>query len=370
MADVSFYPTQIQQQYERDPRLEMARALMQQNQGQPVRTAFQGWANVLQGILGKYQQDKLQSEYGQKATDYRGHQAELAKALMGDQADPQTASIMQAMQSNPDTADTALPFAMNLFTARNAAALKAQERKDARADQRRTVDTGAEIITYDGNGAELSRLPKAIAPGTQAQLDASKANAAETRRHNLVTEAETAKNATTKSEKATQDQRQASFLISRLEQARSDISAATKESPSAAKPGVLASMAGALGDTPRNLVNDAPRQRVEAAQFDALDSALTLATGAAYTKEQINNLRRSYFPQLGDEPKTVEDKDRRFQQLIQSAYARAGNVPVNQPKAGGAAQLPKANAKGWTLHQDAQGNKAYVGPNGEVEEVQ
>lgn len=33
-------------------------------------------------------------------------------------------------------------------------------------------------------------------------------------------------------------------------------------------------------------------------------------------------------------------------------------------------QIPLQNAKGWTLHKDAKGNKAYVGPNGEIEEVQ
>lgn len=32
--------------------------------------------------------------------------------------------------------------------------------------------------------------------------------------------------------------------------------------------------------------------------------------------------------------------------------------------------LPTKNSQGWTLHVDAQGNKAYVGPNGEVQEVQ
>ena len=34
------------------------------------------------------------------------------------------------------------------------------------------------------------------------------------------------------------------------------------------------------------------------------------------------------------------------------------------------ASLPPKNAKGWLLHVDANGNKAYVGPNREIEEVQ
>lgn len=32
--------------------------------------------------------------------------------------------------------------------------------------------------------------------------------------------------------------------------------------------------------------------------------------------------------------------------------------------------LPPTNAKGWQLHEDAQGNRAYVGPGGQFEEVQ
>lgn len=42
-----------------------------------------------------------------------------------------------------------------------------------------------------------------------------------------------------------------------------------------------------------------------------------------------------------------------------------------EKKAGGSSPstLPPTNAKGWTLHVDAKGNKAYVGPNNEVEEV-
>ena len=32
--------------------------------------------------------------------------------------------------------------------------------------------------------------------------------------------------------------------------------------------------------------------------------------------------------------------------------------------------LPPTNTQGWSLMKDAQGNRAYVGPNGEIEEVQ
>jgi hypothetical protein len=41
-----------------------------------------------------------------------------------------------------------------------------------------------------------------------------------------------------------------------------------------------------------------------------------------------------------------------------------------QPTEAPPAEMPTTNEQGWQLMQDAAGNKAYVGPNGEVQEVQ
>jgi hypothetical protein len=43
--------------------------------------------------------------------------------------------------------------------------------------------------------------------------------------------------------------------------------------------------------------------------------------------------------------------------------------PVSKLPSGQQTDLPKTNAKGWVLHEDPDGNLAYVGPKGEVEEV-
>ena len=55
-------------------------------------------------------------------------------------------------------------------------------------------------------------------------------------------------------------------------------------------------------------------------------------------------------------------------------YRNAGKefAPSAQPvpPAAPAQQLPPTNAQGWNLMIDAQGNKAYVGPNGEIQVVQ
>jgi hypothetical protein len=66
------------------------------------------------------------------------------------------------------------------------------------------------------------------------------------------------------------------------------------------------------------------RQRIMNAQLDMLDAALTLGTGAAYNKEQLEGYRQSYFPQPGDEPGTIEDKKQRLKVLLEASRLQAG----------------------------------------------
>lgn len=66
------------------------------------------------------------------------------------------------------------------------------------------------------------------------------------------------------------------------------------------------------------------RQRTATAQLDVLDAALTLGTGAAYTKEQLEGYRQSYFPQPGDGPDVIADKRSRLNVLLEAAKVKAG----------------------------------------------
>lgn len=75
-----------------------------------------------------------------------------------------------------------------------------------------------------------------------------------------------------------------------------------------------------------NFTRSPDNQRLEAARLDALDAALTLNTGAAYTKEQLTGLAKSYFPQPGDSKKTVEEKAARFKNVVDTARIRAGQM--------------------------------------------
>jgi len=71
-----------------------------------------------------------------------------------------------------------------------------------------------------------------------------------------------------------------------------------------------------------------------------LDAALTLGTGAAYTKEQLEGYRTSYFPQLGDDEQTIKAKAQRLNNLVEAAYSKAGRAAPAQ-RLGAQSQAPQ-----------------------------
>ena len=126
-----------------------------------------------------------------------------------------------------------------------------------------------------------------------------------------------------------EDERKAAGYALRIQQGLDTISGITTETPSAAKQGPIQYGVGKVplvGNMASNVITPEARQRVEAAQLDMLDAALTLNTGAAYTKEQLQGLTKSYFPQIGDGPETIKEKKRRLDDLIQTARIRAGRA--------------------------------------------
>lgn len=127
-------------------------------------------------------------------------------------------------------------------------------------------------------------------------------------------------------ENPTEDERRSAGLAVRMDSALKTI----KANPDSGKPEMIPSAirAATFGQAEAlpNTLTSSSRQQVESAQLDALDAALTLATGAAYTKDQLQNLRKSYFPQLGDAASTVKEKEKRFAEIIQTAKIRAGRA--------------------------------------------
>jgi hypothetical protein len=148
-------------------------------------------------------------------------------------------------------------------------------------------------------------------------------------------------------------ERKAAVLASRLNFSVGQMNEAIGADPKAAMPSTTAEIARFVSRTdflPNKLTTE-QRQIVEAAQEDILDAALTLGTGAAYTREQLAGYKKSYFPQLGDSATTVKTKQERLNNLLKSAEVASGRaasqITAPIPK------LPTAPASGGLPSQDA-----------------
>jgi len=131
----------------------------------------------------------------------------------------------------------------------------------------------------------------------------------------------------------TESERTAGFLTNRVVNSLNQLQTVVGAKPTAASPNFGAEAVRFLTGSEylKNLANPEARQQVEAAQLEILDAALTLGTGAAYTREQLENYRRSYFPQLGEKPGTVADKQKRLTSLIDSAMIKSGRAAPSMP---------------------------------------
>jgi hypothetical protein len=133
-------------------------------------------------------------------------------------------------------------------------------------------------------------------------------------------------------------ERKSAVLASRLNFSVGQMNDAIGADPKSAMPNTAAEVARFVSRTDflPNKINSAQRQIVETAQLDIIDASLTLGTGAAYTREQLESYRRAYFPQLEDNPATVKSKQDRLINLLKSAELGAGraakDITVPVPK--------------------------------------
>jgi len=132
----------------------------------------------------------------------------------------------------------------------------------------------------------------------------------------------------------TGEERKAGFLANRVKFGVEQMSDVIKRNAPAASPEALPSLVKFLtqSDFLATNLTSSDRQRIEAAQLDILDAALTLGTGAAYTREQLEGYRKAYFPVLGNDEATIKDKQARLQNLLESAYITAGRAAPTGPR--------------------------------------
>jgi len=127
---------------------------------------------------------------------------------------------------------------------------------------------------------------------------------------------------------------------------------------------------GAL-EAATNAMLPAQTQQAEQAQRDFVNAVLRQESGAAIGASEFDNARRQYFPQPGDSPDVIAQKAANRQTAITGLQRNAGATYKAPTSASSVKNNPPAkNSKGWALHVDANGNRAYVSPDGkQFEEV-
>ena len=126
-----------------------------------------------------------------------------------------------------------------------------------------------------------------------------------------------------------ESERTAGYLTTRLQNSLQQYQRVLGENPNAALPNLKAEVIKGVtrSEYLKNLATPESRQQVEAAQLDMIDAALTMATGSAYTREQLESTRRTLFPELGDKPATIRDKAKRLDDLLKrAAMTKAGRA--------------------------------------------
>jgi len=145
----------------------------------------------------------------------------------------------------------------------------------------------------------------------------------------------------------TEGERKSATLATRLRAGLRQLDVFEETNPGAAKPGLLERGLTSLGaESAANMSRSSMRQQADAAQRDVIDALLTASTGAAYTKQQFDDTRISFFPQPGDTADTVKAKKERLRTAVDAIEQQAGRAAPAIDQALGS--KPAAN-DGWKV---------------------
>ena len=121
-------------------------------------------------------------------------------------------------------------------------------------------------------------------------------------------------------------------------------------------------MGDALG-TLTNWTQSEPQQKIEQAQRNFINAVLRKESGAVISPEEFDNARKQYFPQPGDEPGTIAQKQANRQATI-AALKTEGAHGYEQARAEFEAR--KAAIAGGKKQQEGAGNNTVALPDGQV----
>lgn len=185
------------------------------------------------------------------------------------------------------------------------------------------------ILNGSGPAPAASAYPGVIQgrPKTPNPMEAERL---EMERERLRMAQESAAREAQKTEEGTESERTAGFLAGRITDAVNRLAPVGQKNREALSPEWDAEIARGVpiigGDKLANAFTSSDRQIIEAAQLDILDAALTLGTGAAYNKEQLQGYAKSYLPQLNDSPAAIASKNAALRTLLMRARDKAGKA--------------------------------------------
>lgn len=155
----------------------------------------------------------------------------------------------------------------------------------------------------------------------------------------------------------TVDESTAAGWYDMMQKSLGDMKRAEAESPSAALPSTMETLAGtipgSLGGEFQNAMRDGPRQRFTQAINAYAESALHMATGAGFGVEEARSKIRELTPRWGEDDATRAQKQASLETYLNSAKRRAGKAltqgtiqagPPPGQAALGAAAAPVADA--------------------------
>lgn len=115
-------------------------------------------------------------------------------------------------------------------------------------------------------------------------------------------------------------------------------------------------------------------QQYASAASDFVTAQLRKESGAAIGQDEFDRKYREFFPVVGDSPAQIKSKSQRRRKAANDMRIESGGLydslyGEEEIKEKVEVSQPATNQSGWPLMQDANGNRAYVGPDGQIEEV-
>lgn len=281
--------------------------------GQAIGSAFMGGLQGYQSSMDRSLQEMLKATQIQEM-QRKQQEAEALKKLMVSAAVPQY--TYGAGEAGPTKEMTGFTYDINKVAPALYAMGKPELVKQM-AESQKLLDGKGELTGEYANVAlglfgtsDVGKLPKGAYTAIADEI--ARQNKAKATTVNMPSEGE----------------RKAGTLANIIDKNIAQMQAAVGKEPKAVKPNALAESVRSITGSDylaRNLSSD-QRQIIEGAQLDVLDAALTLRTGAAYTREQLEGYRKSYFPQVGEPESVVKAKQVRLENLLDSAYMAAGRA--------------------------------------------